>query len=74
VWRDVLNLGTQDEDLAGVGFLETGEQAQRRGLAAPGGTEEREELAGVHRHADVVDGDDRSEAFGQLMENACQES
>jgi hypothetical protein len=45
VWRDVLQLGTRDEDLSDVGFINTGEQAQRGGFAAPGRTEEREELA-----------------------------
>jgi hypothetical protein len=51
----VLQLGTRDEELSDVWFIETGEHAQRRGLVAPGRTEE---IAGVHRHADVVDGDD----------------
>ena len=45
-----------DADLAAGRMLEPGDAAQRRGLAAAGGTEQHHDLAGRHRKADAVDG------------------
>jgi hypothetical protein len=66
VWRDVAEgIGSRqsgvvgrrgNEDLAGGGVDETGDHAEERGLAAAGGPEEEEELAGIDVEGDVVDG------------------
>ena len=45
-----------DDDLAGFRPLQPGEAAQRRGLAAAGGAEQRDQLAGPDADADAVDG------------------
>src|SRR5262249_10618977 len=44
-----------DDDLARLRPLEPGEAAQGRGLAAAGGPEQRDQLAGLDAEADVVD-------------------
>ena len=51
-----------------VGLLEAGEHAQRRGLAAAGGSEQGEELAGLRREVEAVDGDHRAEALGDVRQ------
>ena len=47
-----------EQDLAGVGVLEPGDHPQRRGLAAAGRPEQREELAGLDLEVEAVDGTD----------------
>ena len=62
------DVGAVEEDGADVGILEAGQQAQERRLAAAGGTEERQELAGAHGEADVVDGGEIPEALGDAAD------
>ena len=50
-----------EQDLPVVRTFEAGDQPQRRRLAAPRRAEEREELAGLDRDVDPVDGCDVSE-------------
>ena len=45
-----------DEDLPRIRHLESRQQAQQRGLAAAGGAEQREELAGADVEAEIIDG------------------
>ncbi len=47
-----------DGDGAGVGFAESGDHHQRRGLARPRGAEEGDELPRRDLHGRLVDGDD----------------
>ena len=62
------DLAATELDGAGVGSLEPGRQPQQRGLAAPGGADEREDLAG----RDVeVDGADRV-VLGVRLRRAAQ--
>jgi len=44
-----------DTDLAGGRQFETGDHAQRRGLAATGGAEEGDELAALDREVETLD-------------------
>ena len=53
-----------EQDLTTRRLLEAGDHPQRRGLAAAGRSEQREELAGLDAQLDVVDGDD-------VVERAC---
>ena len=46
-----------EQDAAGVRGLEAAEHAQRRRLAAAGGAEQRDELAGLDGEVEVVHGD-----------------
>ena len=57
-----------DQDLALVGLLEAGDHPQRRGLAAPGGPEQGEELALAHLEGDGVDRRQLAEALGDRPE------
>jgi hypothetical protein len=57
-----------DEDAPGGRVLETRRHPQARGLAAPGGAEEREERALGHRQVEVVDGDEVAELLGDPFE------
>ena len=44
-----------DDDFSGLRTLKAGEAAQRRGLAAAGGAEQRDQLAGADAERDAVD-------------------
>ena len=48
--------------------VEAADHPERRGLAAARRPEEREELAGVDRQGDVVDGDDLAESLREIRE------
>ena len=52
----------------GRGRLEAGDHAQRRGLAAARGAEQREELARGDREVGVVDRDEVAEALGDVVD------
>src|SRR5690606_36114650 len=58
-------VGAVPEDASGRQGLESGDGAEQRGLAATGGTEEADHLAGVEREAGVLDADDRTVADGR---------
>jgi hypothetical protein len=57
-----------DEDLALGRELEAGEHAQQGGLAAAGGTEQREEFAAPDLERDIVDGAHRTEVLGDAAQ------
>ena len=59
-----------EQDAALVRRLEAGEQAQQRGLAAAGGTEQREELALVDVERQAVDRGEVAEALGDGARSA----
>ena len=54
--RHVVDLLAANEDVAGGDGLESGDHAQRRGLAAAGRTQEGDELALGHAQVEVYDG------------------
>ncbi len=56
-----------DQDAAGVGRLEAGQQAQQRGLAAARAAQQGEQLAAFDVEIDAVDGGDRAEALGDAL-------
>src|SRR5205823_3193699 len=57
------------QDLAGRGLLEPGDEAERRRLAAARGPQEREELAARDIDVDPVDGDDVVEPLYELQQS-----
>ena len=67
VGRYTLHVLTADTDVAGVGLFESGQHAQGRGLAAATRAEQRQELAGLNRQADRVDGHHGAEALGDVL-------
>src|SRR3989304_638441 len=50
---------------AGIGLREAGQQPEQRGLPAPRGTEQREQLAVGHDEIGMVDGGDGAEALAE---------
>src|SRR5215212_9897376 len=64
VWGDAAHRVPGDGDPTLRGLFETGDHAQRRGLAAPARAEQREELALVDVEREVVDRHELSEALG----------
>ena len=65
VRRRLRDVDPVDEDLAVGRLLEPGQHAQRRGLAAARGPEQREELARLDLEVDAVDGGDAVELLAQ---------
>jgi hypothetical protein len=57
-----------EEDVAGVGGFEAGDEAEGRGFAAAGGSDEGEEPAFGDGEGDVVDGALAGEVFDQIPE------
>ena len=57
-----------DVDRAFGRFIQAGDHAQRRGLAAAGRTEQREEAARGDGQRQVVDGEERAEPFGDVLQ------
>ena len=57
-----------EQDVAGIRPLETGDHPQQRGLAAPGRSEQREELAGINVERQPIDGGESAEALGQTID------
>src|SRR5262249_49372152 len=49
--------GVADVDAATIGAMKTGENLQYRGLAAAGRADQRHQLAFLHVHGDVGDGE-----------------
>ena len=60
--------GAADRDAPGLQRLQTGREAQQRGLAAPRRTEQAHELARFHADAHVVDGEGLAEAMRDVGE------
>jgi hypothetical protein len=50
------DVGAVEQNAPGGGFLEAGDQPQRRGLPASRRPEQRKELAAGNRQVDIVDG------------------
>ncbi len=48
--------------------LQPGDDAEERGLPAPGGAEEADELARVHRERDAAQGDEDAELLGDALQ------
>ncbi len=63
------NVLAVDQDLARVGRLEARDDAQRRGLAAAGGTKQRDKLTGCHLDREPVQGPGRSERAAQVLQH-----
>ena len=59
---------TLEEHLAGVGFLEPGDDAQQARLARARGAEEGHQLAGGYGEAHVVDGDEVAELLRHVAD------
>jgi hypothetical protein len=57
-----------ETDLAGVGLIEAGEEAEEGGLAAAGGPEQGEQLAIGDGQLGAVDRGDLAEALGNLRD------
>src|SRR5262249_996934 len=71
--RQVVDYVTADPNLAGRGFLQPGNNAKKRGLAAPRGTEQHHELAVARLQADAGDADDLADFFSHAYpENPSQ--
>jgi hypothetical protein len=63
------HVGAVEEDLrlgVGVGRLDSGDDSQKRGLAAAGGAEQGHELAVGHVQSDVAQGGDFAEGLAYL--------
>ena len=61
---DAADAGAVDVDGAGGGRLEAGDQRERRGLAAAGRADERDELTVGDVEADVADGGEAAAVLG----------
>jgi hypothetical protein len=68
VGRQRGDVASVQEQAAGVGLLESGQEAQERGLAAAAGAEQRKELAGAHAEGDAIHGLDAAKALGDAFE------
>src|SRR5207302_7160763 len=56
-----------EQQLAAVGLLEAGDDAQRRGLAAAGGPEEGQELRAADREIDALQNGSSREGLGEAL-------
>ena len=54
-----------DANAAGIGLVETGDEAERGGFAAPAGSEEAQDLAGFQEQVNVGDRHGIPKGFGQ---------
>ncbi|MGY3368949.1 hypothetical protein ACVWZL_006074 [Bradyrhizobium sp. GM2.4] len=63
--RDVL---AAEQNAPLIRRFETGEHAQKRGLAAAAGPEQRKELAGLDVERDAIDGPERPERLGDALD------
>ncbi len=68
VRRDPRDVDAFEPDRAFGGAFEPGDHAQGGGLAAAGGAEHREELAGADREVGVRDGDVVVEPFDDVVD------
>ena len=68
VGRQVRDVDAAEPHVPAVGLLESGDHPQHGGLARPGRTEHREELAVGDVEVDAVDGRDASEQLRQCAE------
>ena len=57
-----------DQDAPGIGYLEPGQHAKQRGLAAARAAQKGEQLAARHVEIDAVHRHDRAEAPGQALD------
>src|SRR5216683_562833 len=57
-----------EDDAAGVGGDEAGEQVEERGLAGAVGAEDAGDLAGLEREGDVLHGGEAAEALGEALD------
>src|SRR4051794_27559913 len=66
--RDDRRVLAREADLAAVGWLEPGDDAQQRGLPRPGGAEERGQRAAVDVERDVVQRLEAAESLGDVAD------
>ena len=57
-----------EQHLAGIGGLKAGDDPQQRGLAAAGGTEQRDQFAVGKVEADIVEGNVLVELFADIAD------
>ncbi len=68
VGRHVLDVLAEEDDIALIGALKARDQAQRRGLAAAGGTQQRQKLVVIDIEIDIVQHDLPVEGFGHIFQ------
>ncbi len=64
----VCRLGAGEQDVALIRRFHAGDDAQQRGLAAAGGAEQGDQLAGRDVEVDVVERDEVAEALGDVAD------
>ena len=57
-----------DPDFARIRALETGNQPQQGGLSAARGAEDRDQAAGLHRQADIMQQHHTVKGFGEALD------
>ena len=67
VGGEAVEAGAVEEDVAGGGVFEAGDQAEGGGFAAAGGAEQGEELARRYGEGERVEGDVAGEVLGELV-------
>ncbi len=67
LWRGTGKVFAIEQDLSGVGQIETGNHAQDGGLAATGRAKQREKFAGFDAQADIVHRDEIAEAARDIF-------
>jgi hypothetical protein len=68
VRRQAVDAPIAEANLAAVGLVEAGYEAEQRRLAAAGGPEQREQLAVADLEGDAVDGGGAREALADLSQ------
>jgi hypothetical protein len=66
--RDAHHGLRSDINLAAVGSIETRDHHQGRGLARSARAQQRDELPGIDREIEIIDGDHRAKALGQMFD------
>src|SRR5215204_679587 len=66
IWWNSLHRLTADDDFACIRLIEPGDHAHRGCLATAARTDDRDELAGLHRKTHIIDGHNITESFGRV--------
>src|SRR5262249_59677066 len=64
IGRDPFHSAAADNNLAGIGLVQTGNEPHGRRLAAAAGSNDREKLAAVDLEIDCIDRGDGAESLG----------
>ena len=67
MWRHVVHDGIVESEFTGVGFVESGDDSEKGGFAASGGTEKEKEFPLLNLQAHVVDRNRRVECFCDMV-------